>query len=156
MTAATNRVNVSGCSPGRTSRRSRRERTAKQRERGDGKLSVVARPYETGVARRSASVVLNETWAQIFAGMEDGELRSVCAALRYVHGLEGLLADEAWRRRRRSRALFHRVVSVYAGHMRRAATKALGDSSRHVEGKHQRARANVPETANEEVLRSHG
>ena len=108
-----------------TSRRSRRERTAKQRERGDSKLSVVARPYETGVARRSASVVLNETWAQIFAGMEDGELRSVCAAPRYVHGLEGLLADEAWRRRRRSRALFHRVVSVYAGHMRRAATKAL-------------------------------
>ena len=141
---------------GRTSRRTRRERTTKQRERDERRLSVVARPYETGVATRSASVELNETWAQIFAGIEDEKLRSVCATLRYVHGLEGLLADEAWRRRRQSRALFHRVVSVYAGHMRRAATKALGDTERRVEGDRQRARANIPETSNEAVLRSHG
>ena len=141
---------------GRTSRRPRRERTGKQLERGERTLSVVARPYETGVARRSASVELNETWAQIFAGIEEEDLRSVCATLRYVHGLEGLLADEAWRRRRQSRALFHRVASVYAGHMRRAATKALGGAKHHVEGERQRGRANIPETSNEAVLRSHG
>lgn len=94
---------------------------------------------------------------QIFAGIENEELESVCATLRYVHGLEGLLADEAWRRRRQSRALFHRVASVDAGHMRRAATKVpLGDTKRHVEGERQRGRANIPETSNEAVLRSHG
>ena len=140
----------------RTSRRIRRTRRAKQFDRSERTLSVAAPPYGTGVATRSASVELNETWAQIFAGIEAEELRSVCATLRYLHGLEGLLADEAWRRRRQSRALFHRVASVYAGHMRRAATKALGDTARHVEGDRERARANIPETSNEAVLRSHG
>ena len=141
---------------GRRTRRWRRARTAKQHERCERTLSVVARPYQTGAATRSTSVELNETWVQIFAGIENEELRSVCATLRHVHGLEGLLADEAWRRRRQSRALFHRVASVYAGHMRRAATKALGDTKRHVEGERQRGRANIPETSNEAVLRSHG
>ena len=142
---------------GRRTRRARRERTARQRERSGRTLSVITRPYGTGVARRSTSVELNETWVQIFAGTKDGDLRSVCAALRYIHGLEGMLADEAWQRRRRqSRALFHRVVSVYAGHMRRAATKALGGPEHLVEGDRKRARASVPETANEAVLRSHG
>ena len=141
---------------GRRTRRWRRARTAKQHERCERTLSVVARPYQTGGATRSTSVELNETWVQIFAGIENEDLKSVCATLRYVHGLEGLLADEAWRRRRQSRALFHRVASVYAGHMRRAATKALGGAKRHVEGDSQRARANIPETSNEGVLRSHG
>ena len=133
----------------------RRERTAKQLERSQRTLSVARRPYRTGVARRSASVELNEKWARIFAGIEDGEVRSVCATLRYVHGHEGVLADEAWRRRR-SLALFHRVVSVYAGHMRRAATKALGGAERRVEGDRERTRASVPETSNGAALRSHG
>ena len=142
---------------GRRTRRWRPARTAKQHERCERTLSVVARPYQTGAATRSTSVELNETWVQIFAGIENEELESVCATLRYVHGLEGLLADEAWRRRRQSRALFHRVASVSAGHMRRAATKVpLGDTKRHVEGERQRGRANIPETSNEAVLRSHG
>ena len=38
--------------------------------------------------------------------------------------------------------------------VRRAAP--LGDTTRHVEGERQRARANIPETSNEAVLRSHG
>ncbi len=130
---------------GRRTRRWRRARTAKQHERCERTLSVVARPYQTGGATRSTSVELNETWVQIFAGIENEDLKSVCATLRYVHGLEGLLADEAWRRRRQSRALFHRVASVSAGHMRRAATKVpLGDTKRHVEGEQPTSESEYP------------
>ena len=58
--------------------------------------------------------------------------------------------------RRRALALFHRVPSVYAGHVRRAATTALKAQQRHITKHHGPQRRNESETANEEELRSHG
>ena len=79
---------------GRSTRRMRRERAAKQLDRRERTLSVARAPHEAGGVTRSGSVELNAKWREIFARIEDEELRSVCAELRAVHRDEGGRADD--------------------------------------------------------------
>ena len=112
---------------GRTSRRMLRERAAKRGHDRHCTLSFPGAVHEANAATRSGSVELNEKWRQIFAGIKDEDLSSVCAALRAVHRDEGGGLTTA----AIARAVSSRRVRVRRTHATRSDNGAQGAAEAH-------------------------